>query len=133
MAWQDDVLTAIKKAGVPVTTSSKEPDALIISTTTSDGEPVTITATKGSAQAVADLLGYPMNEKRYIIQAGAFAKKAYADAMAQTLRDNGFSAVVRRSGSKYIVQAGSYTVLNNAKLQIARLKKAGFDCFIKEE
>lgn len=131
MSWQSDQLKALKKAGVPVSASQLLKDALIVETTNADGELLDIIVTKGSADAVADLLGYK-KEVRYIVQAGYYSKKAYAQAQVQTLKDHGFTAALKKSGDGYIVQAGAYSVKANAALQLARLKAAGFDAFIRE-
>lgn len=131
MTWQDEALKSLKDSGVPVTLSKKTDDALIVETVSSDGEPVTITATKGTAAPVADLLGYS-DGKRYIVQAGAYKNRNYAAAYALSIKNHGFPAIVKKDGDLYRVQCGSFSVLNNAKLLVGKLKAAGFDAIIKE-
>jgi hypothetical protein len=43
----------------------------------------------------------------------------------------GFDAIVKSSGDSYIVQAGSFSVQENAQRLADRLKAAGFDAIIK--
>lgn len=131
MTWQDEALQQIKSAGIPVTTSSKTSDALTVETTDADGAQVSIVVSR-SADAVAELLGYEEDQApAYVVQAGAYKVKAYAQARAQTIQEHGFNAVVKTRDGLYIVQAGAYKKLDNAKKQVARLQRAGFDCFIK--
>lgn len=132
MSWQKDALNALKKAGIPVTSSSITDDALIVDTMSADGESYTIVATRGDADGVAEALGY-RQEVRYKVQAGYYTNKTYAKAFAQTLTEHGFPAVVKSAGDGgYTVQAGAFSVLNNAKILVGKLKAAGFDAIIKE-
>lgn len=131
MSWQSDLLKKIKKAGIPVTISQTADDALIIETTNADGELIDMVVTRGTADAVADLLGYK-KAAHYVVQAGYYTKKVYGQAMVQTLKDHGFDASLKSTAGGYYVQAGAYAILANAKIQVARLKAAGFDSFIRE-
>ena len=131
MSWQDEALQQIKSAGIPVTSSSKTSDALTVETTDADGALTTIVVSR-SADAVAEILGYEEDQApTYVVQAGAYKIKAYAQAYAQTIQEHGFDAVVKTRDGMYIVQAGAYKKLDNAKKQVARLQRAGFDCIIK--
>lgn len=64
------------------------------------------------------------------VQAGAFAKKANAEAQAEKLRAAGYDAFLRESGGLYRVQAGAFASRTNAEAQAERLKKSGFDAFV---
>ena len=132
MSWQDEALQQIKSAGIPVTSSSKASDALTVETTDADGTRVSIVVSR-SAEAVAEILGYEDDQSpTYVVQAGAYKIKAYAQARAQTIQEHGFGAVIKTHDGLYIVQAGAYKKLENAKKQVARLLDAGFDSFIKK-
>ena len=71
------------------------------------------------------------NKTRYIIQAGAFEKKANADAYVKTLKSKGVDSFVTQSGKLYIVQTGAFSNKKNAEAYIKTLKAKGINAFIK--
>ena len=66
----------------------------------------------------------------YRVQAGAFAKKANADAFAAKLKAAGFATYIVRIGGLYKVQVGAFAKKANAENMMAKLKAAGDSGFI---
>lgn len=69
----------------------------------------------------------------YYVQAGAFSKKANADAHAAKLKAAGFDTMLKTADGLYKVQTGAYSVKANAEAQVKKLKAAGFDAFISTD
>lgn len=68
-------------------------------------------------------------ETSYVVQAGAFAQKANAQRLVDTLKKAGFDAIIKESEGRYLVQAGVFTVRANAQRLVESLKEAGFEAF----
>ena len=75
--------------------------------------------------------GGQTGECRYIIQAGAFEKKANAEAQLKAIQAAGFDAYISQTEGQYKIFAGAYELKENAEKQVERLKTAGFDAFIR--
>ena len=67
----------------------------------------------------------------YIVQAGAYTKRANAEARVQKLKAAGFNAFIKFEDNFYKIQAGAYEVKENAEKQVERLKADGFSAFIR--
>ena len=75
--------------------------------------------------------GAQTGECRYIVQAGAFKKKANAEAQLKAILAAGFDAYISWAEGQYKIFAGAYEVKENAEAQVERLKDAGFSAFIR--
>lgn len=67
----------------------------------------------------------------YIVQAGAYTKRANAEARVQKLKAAGFDAFIKFEDNFYKIQAGAYEIKENAEKQVSKLKAAGFTAFIR--
>ena len=67
----------------------------------------------------------------YIVQAGAYTKRANAEARVQKLKAAGFNAFIKFEDNFYKIQAGAYEIKENAEKQVSKLKAAGFTAFIR--
>ena len=66
----------------------------------------------------------------YRVQAGAYQRKANADAQLVRVKAAGFDTYMVQSGGLYKIQVGAYREKGNADSMLAKLKAAGFDAFI---
>lgn len=66
----------------------------------------------------------------YRVQTGAFRYKENALALKDTLKENGFEAIIKYDGTLYKVQIGAYGVYSNAEKMYKKLIDAGFDARI---
>ncbi|MFW6210538.1 MAG: SPOR domain-containing protein, partial [bacterium] len=55
------------------------------------------------------------NEKFYSVQLGAFSTRANAEKMKNRYEDKGYSMIIRKSGSLYLVQLGRFDTYGQAK------------------
>ena len=62
---------------------------------------------------------------KYRVQAGAFGKKANAEAHAQTVKSKGFDSIVVQHGGLYKVQVGAFASKDNAEKLAAAIRKKG--------
>ena len=69
------------------------------------------------------------------MQVGAYAKKAGAEKQVKALKDAGLDGAINYSAKDklYRVQAGAYTVYENAEKMRDKVIAAGFAAFISEE
>ena len=70
---------------------------------------------------------------KYYIQAGVYSIKDNAKAMADKLKEKGFSASIRKVSGPvpYRVEAGRYNTKKAAKKVVKKLKAAGFQVLVK--
>lgn len=64
------------------------------------------------------------------VQAGAFKDKKLADCLSRVLKDKGFDVFVKKVGEDYKVQVGAYSMKSNAKSELQRLQREGYEGFI---
>jgi len=72
----------------------------------------------------------------YMVLAGSFKVRAYADSHAKNLRDKGYSNTsVERfdKGTYAVVMVDRFNTLNEAKSLVSRLKNDGIDSFVKKK
>lgn len=70
-------------------------------------------------------------QKQYIVQAGVFANKSYANNLFKKIKQRGLSAILKQTGGKYIVQCGVFEKKENAEALVKQLKSKGFDVIVK--
>ena len=70
-------------------------------------------------------------QKQYIVQAGVFANKSYANNLLKKIKQRGLPALLKQTGGKYVVQCGVFTEKKNAEALVKRLKEKGFDAIFK--
>lgn len=70
-------------------------------------------------------------KKMYLVQAGAFGKKANAEAWCEEIRRAGFEAFVKEEEGQYKIQAGAFEKEENARKKVEALSEAGFQAFIE--
>lgn len=80
-------------------------------------------------QAAAQAAG---GGKRYAVQAGAFAKRAKADAYAQQLAKKGIDAIVKARDELHIVQCGVFASRQNAESCASACRAKGVQAAVKE-
>lgn len=85
-------------------------------------------AMNGNAPAVEP--EQPKTDVLYRVQAGAYLKKANADAMLEKIKKAGFDAFVTKVDNLYKVQVGAFSKKANADAMLEKVKKAGYEAFI---
>ena len=78
-----------------------------------------------------DLARYEAQQTQYIVQAGVFANKSYANNLLKKIKQRGLSAILKQTGGKYIVQCGVFEKKENAEALVKQLKSKGFDAIVK--
>lgn len=68
----------------------------------------------------------------YQVCAGRFSVLSNAQNLAKRLNNKGFATVLVKEGSETIVQCGLMSVLENADRLCSQVKKAGFDCIVRQ-
>lgn len=68
---------------------------------------------------------------QYKVQAGSFAIKANAEALAAQIKAAGFPAIIKAEDGQHKVQCGAFDVRANAGKLVVQLKAAGFNAIIK--
>lgn len=72
----------------------------------------------------------PTTQTLYLVQVGAYSKKANADAMLEKIKKAGFDTYMVQVDGLYKVQVGAYSKKSNADAMAAKLKASGFDTYI---
>jgi TolA-binding protein len=85
----------------------------------------------GGAGATADGRSGAAQTPGFMVQAGVFRSRAYADRQVRRLQDGGFEAIVVRHADGYAVQAGRFSTRERAARHAAALKRAGFPAIVK--
>lgn len=76
----------------------------------------------------------PAGGVAYIVQAGAYGNKEYAQACVEALGEWGFSAIIKENPGqeeRYVIQAGVFDREQNARNLVSALEEAGFPAFIR--
>ena len=73
----------------------------------------------------------PVQQKQYIVQAGVFANKSYANNLLKKIKQRGLPAILKQTGGKYVVQCGVFEKKENAEALVQKLKGKGLDAIIK--
>lgn len=68
---------------------------------------------------------------KYVVQAGAYSKKANADAQAKKIIAKGFEAIVKQRDNDYYIQCGVFSDKTKADSLVKQLVKAGFDAILR--
>lgn len=69
---------------------------------------------------------------QYQVCAGRFSVLSNAQNLAKRLNNKGFATVLVKEGSETIVQCGLMSVFENADRLCSQVKKAGFDCIVRQ-
>ena len=68
---------------------------------------------------------------KYYVQVGAYSYQSNALNFKKELESKDFSASLVKKGKYYRVYAGSFSTMSQAKAQVAKLKSAGYESFVR--
>ena len=67
----------------------------------------------------------------YIVQAGVFTNKTYANNLMKKIKSKGLPAIVKQTAGKFVVQCGVFSEKKNTEALVKRLEENGFSAIIK--
>lgn len=131
--YVDDVPVDRSKLESPVVEAA--PKSVIATTGKSVGEISAATATPQLQETAARLPKAGANGKELIVQVAALKEEVDARELSNTLRQENFEAFVGTLpvDSLYRVMLGPYTDEASARVVLGKLKRAGFNSFIRHE